>query len=258
MTGYWKPLQFSFILHGIILFAVLYTTMPVLMPRNVIVVDFTMEYENPSLPDKSGAANISLPVESDDRRHDMQAFEPVLKLQQEVRIEPREYKNPDAAPTTSDAPDIQPVEAEKPAMSSGLSAYAANAFSAEFSGYGAKSGINDTGLVHRDFPGPAEGGGAAGSSDKTLYVTAHFAYIKDLIHRHLVYPAKARKMGWEGKVITSFIVSSGGNVRDVRISKSSGYRILDDNAVKAVKDASPFPKPPVEAQIIIPILYRLN
>jgi protein TonB len=65
-------------------------------------------------------------------------------------------------------------------------------------------------------------------------------------------------MGWEGKVITSFIVSSGGYVRDVRISKSSGYEILDENALKAINNASPFPKPPVEAQIIIPILYRLN
>lgn len=90
------------------------------------------------------------------------------------------------------------------------------------------------------------------------YLQKNFFYIRDMIQKGIIYPALARRMGWEGKVITSFIVSSGGYARDIRISKSSGYKILDENVLKAINNASPFPKPPVEAQIIIPILYRLN
>jgi protein TonB len=68
----------------------------------------------------------------------------------------------------------------------------------------------------------------------------------------------ARQMGWEGKVKVSFIISFDGSFREIEISKSSGFEILDKNAIETVKNASPFPKLPVEAQIIIPILYKLN
>jgi len=44
----------------------------------------------------------------------------------------------------------------------------------------------------------------------------------------------------------------------VNIIQTSGIEVLDMSAIKAVKDASPFPKPPCEAQIIIPLVYKLN
>ena len=93
---------------------------------------------------------------------------------------------------------------------------------------------------------------------KADYLRKNFFYIRDMIQKKIIYPALARRMGWEGKVITSFVISSGGHASDIRISESSGYEILDQNALKAINNASPFPKPPVEAQIIIPIKYQLN
>lgn len=93
---------------------------------------------------------------------------------------------------------------------------------------------------------------------KIRYLKQHFAYIKDKVQRHITYPHLARKMGWKGKVSVSFIVASTGHANEIHIVQSSGFMVLDQNAVDAVKRASPFPKPPVEAKIIIPILYRLN
>ncbi len=90
------------------------------------------------------------------------------------------------------------------------------------------------------------------------YLKANFIYIKDMINKKITYPRMARQMGWEGKVKASFIVSSDGFVKEIKILKSSGFEILDKNAIEAIKSASPFPKPPVEAQIIIPIIYKLN
>ena len=90
------------------------------------------------------------------------------------------------------------------------------------------------------------------------YLKANFSYIKDMINRKLEYPKIARKMGWEGQVRISFTILASGESRDIRIIHSSGREMLDKNAVEAVKNASPFPRPPAEARIIVPIVYRLN
>ncbi len=90
------------------------------------------------------------------------------------------------------------------------------------------------------------------------YLKAHFAYITDIINQHIAYPLFARKMGWAGKGKISFIITATGDVRDIRVIESTGREILDRNAREAVKNSSPFPRPPVEAKIIVPVLYRLR
>lgn len=104
------------------------------------------------------------------------------------------------------------------------------------------------------------GGGSENSDGKRniSYLKRNFSYIRDMIQKKITYPAIARQMGWEGKIVLSFIVCADGHVREIKIMQSSGVRILDKNAMEAVKEASPFPKPPIEAQVIIPIVYRLN
>lgn len=90
------------------------------------------------------------------------------------------------------------------------------------------------------------------------YLREHFLYIKDRILNRIIYPNLARRMGWHGKVLTSFIIHVDGTVSDVKILNSSGFKVLDENAVSTIKDVSPFPKPPITAKIIIPITYRLR
>ena len=97
-----------------------------------------------------------------------------------------------------------------------------------------------------------------GSAGNPAYLKAHFSYITELIQRCATYPIFARKMGWEGKVTISFIISSDGRARDVKVLRSSGRDLFDKSAIRAVWEASPFPKPPVEAHLIIPVCYRLN
>lgn len=85
-----------------------------------------------------------------------------------------------------------------------------------------------------------------------------FAGIRDGIQRGIAYPAVARKMGWEGKVLVAFLLRPDGTVRDVRVVQGSGHAVLDRGAVEAVRNASPFPRPPVEAEIVTPVIYRLS
>lgn len=95
-------------------------------------------------------------------------------------------------------------------------------------------------------------------SAENQYIKEHFDYINNIIHINITYPYKARKMSMEGKVVISFFVCQDGSVKDVKIEKSSGFSTLDNNAVKAVRKASPFPTPPVEVKILVPITYKLN
>lgn len=50
-----------------------------------------------------------------------------------------------------------------------------------------------------------------------------------------VYPELAREKGWEGLVMLHVFVRSDGKPEEVNIERSSGKQILDNAAVKAVK-----------------------
>ncbi len=117
------------------------------------------------------------------------------------------------------------------------------------------AGGSQEGSGTNEGPGNSAGGK---ESAKTKYLKDHFAYIRNKILRNISYPASARRMGWQGKVILSFIISADGSVREVKIIQGSGFAILDKRAMETVKDTAPFPKPPVEAQLVIPIIFRLE
>jgi len=102
---------------------------------------------------------------------------------------------------------------------------------------------------------------AAGSPPGTPgaeFPAGDFAWIRDAIQRAIAYPATARRMGWEGKVVVAFQLLSDGSVRDVRVVQGSGHAALDRGAIDAVRNASPFPRSPVEAEVITPVVYRLT
>jgi protein TonB len=65
-------------------------------------------------------------------------------------------------------------------------------------------------------------------------------------------------MEWSGKVILAFVVTEDGGVRSVQIKESSGYSVLDNSAMNTVRSVAPFPRPPVAAEIVIPVHFRLQ
>lgn len=105
---------------------------------------------------------------------------------------------------------------------------------------------------------PAEATAEAKSQRRQEYVKAHFLYIKDEIQKSIFYPPLARKMGWEGRVVVSFVVCENGTASNIRVVESSGFALLDKNAVESIIKAVPFPSPPVKAELVVPIIYRLG
>ena len=89
------------------------------------------------------------------------------------------------------------------------------------------------------------------------YLKEHFAYIRDLITKQLVYPPMARKMRWSGKVVVAFVIAEDGSVHAIRVVETSGFPILDKSALETVRSVAPFPKPPVRAEIVVPINFKM-
>jgi len=78
---------------------------------------------------------------------------------------------------------------------------------------------------------------------------ADAAYQVAWVHRierigNLNYPDAARLRGLHGNLILTVVLAPDGRVRDVSVNRSSGYRVLDDAAVRIVHLAAPFPPIP--------------
>jgi protein TonB len=107
-------------------------------------------------------------------------------------------------------------------------------------------------------PVKAAAGSPSGTSGSESLPVGDFAWIREAIQHAIAYPATARRMGWEGKVVVAFQLLPDGSVRDVRVVQGSGHAALDRGAIEAVRNASPFHRSPVDAEVITPVVYRLT
>ena len=70
--------------------------------------------------------------------------------------------------------------------------------------------------------------------------------IKRKIQKTRKYPSWAEKMGIKGKVKIEFIVLKNGSIDYINILVPSGFKILDNESIAAIKRAGPFPPIPEE------------
>ena len=94
-----------------------------------------------------------------------------------------------------------------------------------------------------------------GGQQKPFY---NLDYIRILIMKNLSFPSSARKLGLKGKVTVAFILKKDGTVEDISILTSSGYEILDSNVVETISKIAPFPRPPGQAHVVLPIDYNIG
>jgi TonB family protein len=80
--------------------------------------------------------------------------------------------------------------------------------------------------------------------------------IRSAIERAKRYPLLARKNEMEGTVLVSFMIDKKGSPQAIRIVKSSGYQMLDEEVPRMIRRASPFPW--LKGEIVIPITFKLN
>ena len=97
----------------------------------------------------------------------------------------------------------------------------------------------------------------------------YVAQVMTKVFSSVVYPRRAVSRSLQGKVALLVELDQTGELLEVSTDASSGHAILDRAAVKAVKDAAPFPELSLVAreefasqdgiyQVAVPVTFRLN
>jgi pilus assembly protein CpaC len=113
-------------------------------------------------------------------------------------------------------------------------------------------------------PETGEAKGAVGREKNLSQPQEEYARIvQKRILEQLNYPAYAREAGFQGTVRLSLHLSYLGELLHVLVKSSSGYKVLDDNAVYVAKSVAfypPFPSHLAQKDlwIDVPIAYRLD
>lgn len=88
-----------------------------------------------------------------------------------------------------------------------------------------------------------ESGPISLNSKDPVYVT-YFTKIKQLIESQWEYPELALRYGLQGRLALEFTIGAGGQLERLRLVRSSGSQLLDEEALRAIKAAAPFPPIP--------------
>jgi TonB family protein len=71
--------------------------------------------------------------------------------------------------------------------------------------------------------------------DQTGKARGRFTSVKPLKTERPLYPRIAREQGWQGKVVLRARITAEGIVKNATVQESSGFPVLDDSAMQAVK-----------------------
>jgi len=270
IKSYSTAFLMSLAVHALLLLLIIMSSKAVLNPHKIVIIDLTL------MDPVTADAGVSGDMKSSDvyeplKKHQKTVVENVEQGIEQKKQEAKEEKTETDVKVTHDH-ETTHVEEPMPAVKTvsliqdtkqifvsenqgekeRTDTFSAHAQTTEMNvpGQGGVSGSNKTQDV----------GNSSGKSGGVIngYLRSHLSYIKDMIQKNITYPETARRNGWMGKVTVSFVIAHNGSVRDIEVVRSSSFGCLDKNAVKAVERSSPFPHPPAEARIIIPILYTLR
>ena len=86
-----------------------------------------------------------------------------------------------------------------------------------------------------------------------------FSKVIAAVKKHKNYPNNARRMKHQGVVEVRFLLKTDGSIDELKVTKSSGFELLDNGALENVKKASSeFPKPKEARYLRFPIAFTLR
>ena len=102
--------------------------------------------------------------------------------------------------------------------------------------------------------------------EKRAEVESILSWVKEInfqIKKIIKYPKIAKERNQSGRVLISLSLRPNGNLEDINIEKSSGFKSLDQSAINSIKKLSEFASAPFESKnklftFILPINYELE
>lgn len=99
--------------------------------------------------------------------------------------------------------------------------------------------------------------------DKSKILKEYLTKIIEKIEKNKKYPESAREENIEGKTEIKITILKTGELKEVKILSSSGYKILDNAAISTIKSIFPFTPIPAEAEkesisVKLKIVFRLE
>jgi len=92
-----------------------------------------------------------------------------------------------------------------------------------------------------------------------LFLIKNIKDIGAITQRYLTYPMLSAQAGQDGVNVIEFVLHPNGTIKDVMITKSSGYFMLDDNTIDTIYEAyEDYPKPKKPTLIKIFVKYELR
>ena len=262
-----KAFQFSLLIHGT-LFAglVLAGLLPSMQPPP-LVIDFSLNLTEARAGEAAAAPGSDAPSPAGSASLQPQTTEasPAISPPKPTQIAPQPKKAippkpsvhkkrpvPSPEPVKDVAPSMPPAQAPAPSQ---VSAVAGTSL---VTGSVAVSPAPGAGLAQgKDGAGTASGsiGGSRGDGGGMGY---DFSYVRERILKNLRFPATARQQGQTGKIVVSFNLLADGQVERIAIVTGSGHDILDQAVIDTIRRVAPFPKPPLSAQLVLPIVFHLK
>jgi protein TonB len=101
---------------------------------------------------------------------------------------------------------------------------------------------------------------------QTPAVKVDHGWLAESLRRRLAelkrYPSVARLNGWEGKVVLRAVIRADGHLSEVKVHRSSGYVVLDNAAMEAIRTVCPLQMHQAlgaaEVAVYVPMVYSLG
>lgn len=263
-----KAFQFSLLIHGA-LFAglVLAGFLPTKQPPP-LVIDFSLNLTEARAGEPAPAAGSELPSPAGSASPQPQVVEapPAISPPKPTQIVPQRKKAIPPKPRVHEkrpvpsperlkdvAPSTQPSQIPEPSQVTAVEgtspATGSAAVSPALGAWLAQAHGKDAG---------GSGNGPSGGRQGEGGMRYDFTYVRERILSNLHFPASARQRGQTGKIVVSFSLMADGQVERIAIIAGSGHDILDQAVIDTIRRVAPFPRPPVSAQLVLPIVFHLK
>jgi TonB family protein len=64
-------------------------------------------------------------------------------------------------------------------------------------------------------------------------------------------------LGWQGEAVVAFVIGPDGYGSEITLVQSCGHKVLDQNVIRAIHEAEPFPQPGERVRLVLPVAYKL-